>query len=50
VFTFHIRIKSFSRTHTRGHGLGVLHLELPHNDLGVLSLVHKCSFLWLLHL
>jgi hypothetical protein len=50
VFTFLIRIKSCSRTHRRRHGLGVLHLELPHNVLGVLSLVNKCSFLWLLDL
>jgi hypothetical protein len=50
VFTFLIRIKSCNRTHRRRHSLGVLHLELPHNVLGVLSLVHKCSFLWLLDL
>jgi hypothetical protein len=50
VFTFLIRIKSCSRTHRRHHSLGVLHLELPHNVLSVLSLVHKCSFLWLLDL
>jgi hypothetical protein len=50
VFTFLIHIKSYSRTHRRRHGLAVLHLELPHNVLGVLSLVHKYSFLWLLDL
>jgi hypothetical protein len=50
MLTFLIRIKSSSHTHRRRHSLGVLHLELPHNVLGVLSLVHKCSFLWLLDL
>jgi hypothetical protein len=50
MFAFLICMKSCSCTHTRRHGLGVLHLELPHNVLGVLSLVHKCSFLWLLDL
>jgi hypothetical protein len=50
VFTFLLRIKSCSRTHRRRHGLGILHLEFPHNVLGVLSLVHKCSFLQLLDL
>jgi hypothetical protein len=50
VFTFLIRIKSCSRTHRRRHGLGVLRQELSHYILGVLSLVHKCSFLWLLDL
>jgi hypothetical protein len=50
VFTFLIRIKSCSRTHRRRHGLGIHHLEFPHNVLGILSLVHKCSFLWLLDL
>jgi hypothetical protein len=39
VFTFLVRIKSCSHTHRRRHSLGVLHLELPHNVLGVLSLV-----------
>jgi hypothetical protein len=43
--TFLICIKSYSRTHRRRHGLGILHLELPHNVLGVQSLVHNCSFL-----
>jgi hypothetical protein len=50
MFTFLIRIKSCSCTHRRHHSLGVLHLELLHNVLGVHSLVHKCSFLWLLDL
>jgi hypothetical protein len=48
VFTFLFRIKSYSRTHRRRHNLGVLHLELLYNVLGVFSLVHKCSFLWML--
>jgi hypothetical protein len=34
VFTFLICIKSCSRTHRHRHGLGILHLELPHNVLG----------------
>jgi hypothetical protein len=50
VFTFLVHIKSCSRTHRCCHSLGILHLELPHNVLGVLSLVHKCFFLWLLDL
>jgi hypothetical protein len=50
VFTLPIRIKSCSRTHRHCHSLGVLHLELPHNVLGVLSLVYKHSFLWLFDL
>jgi hypothetical protein len=50
MLTFLVRIKSCSRTHRRHHGLGVLHLALPYNVLGVLSLVHECSFLWLLDL
>jgi hypothetical protein len=34
-------IKSCSCTHRRRHSLGVLHLELPYNVLGVLSLVSR---------
>jgi hypothetical protein len=50
MFTFLVRIRSCSRTHRRRHGFGVLHLEHPHYVLGVLVLVHKCSFLQLLDL
>jgi hypothetical protein len=50
TFTFLVRIKSCSRTHRHRHSLRILHLELLHNVLGVFSLVHKCTFLWLLDL
>jgi hypothetical protein len=41
VFTFLIRVKCCSRTNQHRHSFGVLHLEFPHNVLGVLGLVHK---------
>jgi hypothetical protein len=45
VFTFLVHIQCCSYTHRCCHALGVLHLELPHNVIGVLGLVHKSSFL-----